>query len=100
MVNKIKVMGAVFDIELVDELKDFDNSTLWGDIQYSEMKIRIANKLHKRQISRSILHEIFHAMSVENELNWNEKTVTKLSNIMFCVLIDNKQFFKDVLNGS
>jgi len=100
MVKKIKVCGSVFDVKYVSDIVGNDNSPLWGEIQYDEMVIKIDKDLHIRQQTKSLLHEIVHAISSEHMLDWNEKMVIKMTNIFQGILIDNKQFFKDVLNGS
>ena len=99
MVKKVKIGSSIFNVNYVDGLKD-GNDSLYGHIEYSDLIITVNNKHHKRQQEKTILHEMVHAMAEENQINWNEKKIIVITNILMSLIIDNKQFFKDVLDGS
>lgn len=91
--KKIKIGGFVYDIEFTDNLKS-GNINCSAEIDYNELKIRIANTAEKKQ-QHDFWHEVFHAIyDFIGITEHDEQHIDLLASAMHAIITDNPHIFE------
>lgn len=98
--TQVKVGAVTYPVELVADLTAVahrdgeigENSVLFGDINYLHPRIRLESENAQVAQVKTFLHEIMHALLLENgddELNADETFVERTANQLAQVFVDN-----------
>ena len=85
--QKIKIGGHWLDIKYRNEKEGFDRTGL--KLGWNNSIIIQKDMEHSKQIS-ALLHEIFHELSYQLDMDLDEKQACCLAEGMYQVLVDNK----------
>lgn len=94
--KKIKVGGIWWTVERVDEKNPEKNENNMCRTLFRHKKILLQKDLHHQQLESTFLHELLHVCMLEARLTWDlddkveESVVSRLSNVLYQVLCDNK----------
>ncbi len=93
--NKVKVGGITYKVEIVDDLAGSDDC--FGAIQYKKSLIQLDNNLDEQLYNKTLVHELTHAMFVEAGYNDHEEDMAnRIGLVLYQVLKDNDfSFLKD-----
>jgi Zn-dependent peptidase ImmA (M78 family) len=95
MIEKIKVGGLTYSVELVEWETDINGDMQFGLIHKDTTRIEL-NTLPSEQIqSQTLIHEVMHAVFMEAGLDIvnEEDIVNRVSLILYQVLQDNDLSF-------
>ncbi len=85
--KKLNICGFKYTVEI----REIDDSNLYGQHNLSRCKILIANDVvSKQKQEHTLIHEILHAVDVAVGADLKEKQVTVLSRGLYQVLAENK----------
>ena len=59
--TKLDVLGVDFSVRLVEQLGVEDGETIWGEIDFEALEIRLRTKPSAVHV-RTLLHELLHAI--------------------------------------
>lgn len=96
--REVKVGNFVYDVEITDEPILLDYQVCMGICDSQNQVIRIDENLTGQNKERVFLHELFHAMTVDKELDFGEDTehvIDTLAKSLHGVLVDNPMLFVD-----
>ena len=95
--NKAKIGGTDYRIKRVNELTDTETGIeLFGNIESAECVISICTKYPRQRQILTEIHELFHGISNEYNLGWNEKTTSLYAAIFYAFIKDNKQLVREL----
>ena len=101
MTNNIKIGGLIYNVNYCEELFTEQNFKMFGEIDYEKLVINICQKYPRQRQSQTILHEIIHGVNDHIGADQNENSVELFTNVLYSTIIDNKEFFKEMIdNGS
>ena len=87
--NKLNICGFEYTIEI----REIDDSDLWGQHNLNKCRIIIANDVvSKQKKEQTFLHEILHAIDAAVGTGLKEEQVIALSRALYQVLNDSKLF--------
>ncbi len=93
--KKLKVGGVVYKIIQTTKPLLLNNVVCGGIISYTYKTIQIQIKERSHQTSEtSFCHEICHAVSDMASVNLDENEITRISNVLYQVIKDNKIRFE------
>jgi hypothetical protein len=89
--KRVKIGAKVFAIKWVDELRDTDDTKLFGRFDSDEGVITLSKACGvDGELLDTFIHECLHAMNRSVKLGLDEDTVHRLSFMLAAFLVDNK----------
>jgi len=97
-IKKIKIISSIYDVKYVKKLVGERNNKLLGHIDWDLKLIEINNSKYPIHTQlKTMMHEIVHGINKENNFFMPEKKVELLSNGIFALMLDNKEFIREIL---
>ena len=94
--SKIKVGGITYNIEVTEPNNFTILGDYFGEINYKEQKIRVANRLALDVMHRTLWHEIIHAIYDNLGFsNHDEQKIDMLAGALYALVVDNPDMFKE-----
>lgn len=94
----IRVAGLEYCIRITSNAGDFSSGDWNGEVDYNDCCISIRSDLNLRKQQQTFIHELAHIV-IEGEESGkgkdNERFVTRVSNILYGVLVDNQLLADD-----
>ena len=99
MVSKVKICSTVYKVHKQNTIIEDGNEVRFGDASFGNQSIRIATRYPYSKQLHTLLHEIFHGITDEYQIEVDEKTLSVLSNAVYALIVDNKQMIRDILEN-
>lgn len=98
-IKKVKIISSIYDVKYVEKLIGKDNESILGNISYDGQLIKINNndKYPLRAKLKTLFHESFHAVNNEYLSQIPEKKVVVIADGLFALMLDNKEFIREIL---
>jgi hypothetical protein len=95
MLNKVKIGGIVYSINIVDKLLSDDNTKLDGQISYTNSEINLDSRLSEQTRYQILWHEILHGILTHagNTELIGEEDINVLAYSIMQILRDNPKLF-------
>lgn len=91
----VKVGGNIYTIEVTDNL-NLGSSTVTGEIDYENLKIRLVPYTCEAKKQADFMHELIHAMAYNLGYRLHdEKEIDAFAQLLYAVIKDNPEVFKD-----
>lgn len=91
--EKIKIGGKTYIVEITNKL-DFGNINCLGEVNYSDLIIRICPQAQQK-MEADFLHEMIHTIYDHlGYTNHDEKKVDELAQALYMVIQDNPKMFE------
>jgi hypothetical protein len=97
MVNKVRIGGIDYSVQSKEYVID-DNVAMRGRITYSPALIELDAKMAIDVIYETLLHEVFHGISTQQNLDLSENIVESLGQNMYAFLKNNPKLLSDILD--
>lgn len=81
--KKVHLKGETYKLVFVKGLKDY------GNTDANKKLIRIRAGMSKAETFKTVIHELLHFIEFEWPINIKHKTIYKLEEAIFSLLIDN-----------
>lgn len=91
--DKVKVGGLIYDVRRSERLAKGDCYS--AEIDYIKTVIEISNDNCEQRAQRDFLHEVVHA--IYDQMGYkdhNEKEIDELAAVLYQVIVDNPDMFK------
>jgi len=97
MIDKLKICSSIYDVKLINNVQK-KQGEVFGDVDWDTLTIRIGSKFPKQRQLQTILHEGTHIIEHEYQIKFeDENVVERLSNAIYALIIDNKEFIKEIV---
>lgn len=93
---QIKIGYKNYEVEYKEKVYSEKPEELYGQINFSEDCIAIANKFSADQQRCTLLHEVIHGVDNDRGLALSEHQIEQLAIGLFQVIRENPQFVREV----
>ena len=88
--KSVNISGIIYKVEFVDKADDAINKfNLYGNIDFVDCKIKIADGMDKQMQDITLIHEVLHGIAQGYSVDLKEDEVERLSNGIYAVLKNN-----------
>ena len=84
-----------FDPDPISE----DTSHVSGSISFRESTIKVDSTMSKQRQYQTLVHEVFHGILNNFDVEDDEHITTKLANGIYGFIVDNADFVKEILKN-
>lgn len=95
--DRIEVGAHTYTVVLCDEIRNDDDSRLWGRCEHANLVIRICSQLAPTRRVSTLLHEIVHAVASVTQVEVPEADVDRLAEGLASALVRSGMLRRSLL---
>ena len=97
-IKNIKIAGTQYALKFIDNLRSIESGQkISGYISHKYGYIKIDTDLAKQITNQVIIHEMVHGLEEHFNLETNEDITVKIANGIYGLIVDNADFFKELI---